>query len=326
MNRAYSGRARISLRRPQGLGESDRSGFWYNHASLVRQFQWSGNQLTDTGLLVGPDEVDIPNPQFRSIILPADPYPLVNSRPSQNVTGIPIIGQPLPTSPGNRGFTQYVLGASTLPLYPTTMAGVLAQVVANSGVSAPSGLSTYAVALPQNATTSIALANDLRTYLLIYNPTQMPAQISTGTATLGGLNNISIGPGEAYFWATAQALASVYQGALTAISPWGGSLPLWIWEDGAGSLINDGGVLALAGNAFSGWPTTSAGAAGSVWSNGGTCSIVPGGVPVASPALYYGSVTASELLLLGGNVLPLVNPGTGSLRLWNNSNLICIDI
>lgn len=322
MRRAYSGRARISLRRPQGMGESDRSGFWGNHASLVHQFQWSGNQLTDTGLLVFPDELDLPNPQFRSIILPADPYPLVNSRPSPNTTGVPIIGQPLPTSPGNLGFTQYVLGASTYPLYPTTMADVLARVTTNSGIPPPSDVTATVVSLPQHTTMTVTAANPGRTYLLIYNPTQVPAQMSTGTATLGGLNNISIGPGEAYFWVTAQDLGTTYQGALTAISPWGGNLPLWVWQGNVASLINNGGVLVLDGNAFPGWPTTDAGASGSVWSNGGLCCVVSGGTPTASPAIIFGSITALGLLTIGGNVLPIVSPASGSLQLWNNGGII----
>lgn len=319
---ARSGRARISLRNPRGIGESDRSGFWYSHHTMVRQMQWAGTKLVDTGLLVGPDEVDVPNPQFRSIILPGDPYPLVNPRPSPNVTPIPIVGQPLPTTPGNLGFTQYTFPQFILPATANTMSAVLAAVVVNSGVASPGGLAAYAVPMSQNSTTSILLANPLRTYLLVFNPTQMVVQITTGTATLGGLGNLGIGPGEAYFWATAQGLGQVYQGAMTAVSPFGGSLPLWIWEDGASGLINDGGVLVLSGNAFPGWPTDASGTPGSVWSNGGECDVVPGGTPVASTALIYGNVTASELLLLGGNVLPVVSPAVGSLQLWNNGGII----
>ena len=319
--RAHSGRARISIRHPAGLGESDRSGFWYNHRDLVRQFQWAGSELVDTGLLVGPDEVDIPNPQFRSIILPADPYPLINPRPSPNVTGIPIVGQPLPTTPGNLGFTQYGLGQFILPLSPPSMPAVVAQVVANSGVTVPAGLAGYVVPIARNATTTIALANPNRTWFLIFNPTQMNMQISTSTAVLGGLGNLAIGPGEAYFWATLQGLGTVYQGAMTAVSTWGGNLPLWVWEDNAGGLLNDGGVLALTGNAFPGWPTV-AGAPGTVYSNGGMCSVSPGGVPVPGTPLFFGAVTASELLLLGGLVLPIVSPTPGSGQLWNNGGII----
>lgn len=227
---AHSGRGKISLRRPAGLAECDRCGLWHNLNDMVPQFQWGGNKLFNTGLLVGRDCLDVPQQQLRAIILPPDPRPLINPRRSPNITGVPIIGQPLPTSPENQGFTQYGLTQFILPLAMPSMSAVVAQVVANSGVAAPIGLTGYAVAMPRNVTTQIAAANPTRSWFLIFNPTQVNAQISTGAAVLGGLNNLAIGPGEAYFWATGQLLAPVYQGAMTAISPWGGNLPLWVWD------------------------------------------------------------------------------------------------
>lgn len=320
MRAAHSGRARISLRRPRAIGESDRSGFWINHADLVLQMQWSGNKLTSTGLLVAPDELDIPNPQFRSIILPPDPRPVRNSRPSPNVTGIPIIGQPLPTTPANQGFTQYELGAPNPPLFAPTMSGVLAQVLSISGVPVPAGLGSYVVPLGQNRTTAILGANPARTFLLLFNPTWAMVQISLGTATLGALANLAIGPGQAYFWSTSQNLTPVYQGAMTAVSPFGGQLPLWIWEDSTASLSNDGGVLVLSGGTATGWPVDNGGlAAGSVWSNGGVCDVVPGIVPnPAAAPVFFGGITSSGLLTIGGGNLPIAQPTAGSLQLWFN--------
>lgn len=106
-----SGRARISLTRPRAIGESDRSGFWYSLDDLRPQMQWAGNKLIDTGLRVGYDELDKPQPQFRTPILPPDPVPRINPRPSPNTTPVPVtVGAPLPTSPENQGFTVYTLG------------------------------------------------------------------------------------------------------------------------------------------------------------------------------------------------------------------------
>lgn len=111
MRRMRSGRARISARRPRAMGESDRSGFWYSLDDMRKQFQWAGNTLQDQGLLVGPDELDVPQDQFRTLILPADPYPRINPRPSPNITPVTsVIGQPKPTSPENQGFTVFTLG------------------------------------------------------------------------------------------------------------------------------------------------------------------------------------------------------------------------
>lgn len=323
---ARSGRARISTRHPRAMGECDRCGFWHNHADMVRQFQYAGNKLIDTGLLVGRDCLDKPLDQLRSIILPPDPRPIFNARPSPNVTPYGLTGQIPPVSPGNLGFTQYVLGASVPPLYPSTMASVLTNVIANSAIAVPAGLAGYAINMPQNTTTTILSANTQRTYLLLFNPTQSIVQVATGTATLGLITNISIGPGEAYFWATSQWLGTVYQGAMTAISPWGGSLPLWIWEDGILGLTNDGGVLVVDGNVAPGWPAVQPAGPG-VWSNGGVASVGAGAVfdPTSTP-LFFGSVTASELLTVGGNYLPQTQPAVGSLQLWNPGGIIGGDI
>jgi hypothetical protein len=84
---------------------------WYSLSDMRRQLRWSGNKLVDTGLLVGPDQLDKPQEQFRTIILPPDPRPRINPRPSPNITPVTsAIGQPKPTSPENGGFTVFTLG------------------------------------------------------------------------------------------------------------------------------------------------------------------------------------------------------------------------
>ncbi len=317
-----SGRARISARRPRALGESDRSGMWYSLDDMVRQFQYAGNGLIDTGLLVGRDEVDKPQAQFLAPILPADPLPRFNPRPSPNVTGIPNVGNPLPGSPENLGFTQYILGASNSPLYPMTQAGVLAQVASNSGVPTPSPLGFYAPIMQAFAATLLVPANPVRSFLLVYNPTQAQAQISTGTAARGMLGQIAIGPGEAYFWATAQGLGQAYQGALTGIAMFGG-LPLWVWEDGGG-FVNDAGFLTVP-SVPPGYPTDPAGLLpGAIWSNGLFVVVVPGISPdPLAPPVYFGT-PPDVLLALGGGNLPLLPPLAGSLQIWNNGGFLCV--
>lgn len=84
---------------------------------------------------------------------------------------------------------------------------------------------------------------------------------------------------------------------------------------------NDGGMLWMT--AALNYPTSPAGLpAGSVWYNGGTVSVVPGITPTPTP-VYFGVVTASELLASGGGNLPLTNPNNHN-QLWNNGGLICI--
>lgn len=88
------------------------------------------------------------------------------------------------------------------------------------------------------------------------------------------------------------------------------------------TFINDGGVLQMS--APLNYPITPTGlAAGAVWYNGGTVGVIPGGSGGGSP-VFFGTITASALLALGGGGLPTTNPGVGTLQLWNNGGVISI--
>lgn len=75
-----SGRARTSLTNPDSFAVSDRSGSWYNHSDMAFQYEWAGNSLVNLKLLVGIDELDIPNEQLRNLVLPPDPVPTKDPR------------------------------------------------------------------------------------------------------------------------------------------------------------------------------------------------------------------------------------------------------
>lgn len=66
---------------PQTWATDDQSGFVANLYKLRWQMQWAGNQLINTRFLVHPDFLDEPQPQLRTLILPADPAPVFNTRP-----------------------------------------------------------------------------------------------------------------------------------------------------------------------------------------------------------------------------------------------------
>lgn len=75
--------ARVDTQNPEGWAQCDRCGFWYNRSALTWQYEWAGNQLYNTGKLVcieGNHCYDKPQEQFRTIILPPDPPPIVNAR------------------------------------------------------------------------------------------------------------------------------------------------------------------------------------------------------------------------------------------------------
>jgi hypothetical protein len=63
-------------------GICDRCGFLRYLSDLVWQFDWSGTQLFNRRVLVCQDRcLDKPQEQFRTIILPPDPPPILNARP-----------------------------------------------------------------------------------------------------------------------------------------------------------------------------------------------------------------------------------------------------
>lgn len=220
-----SGRARVDVRNPSAQGVCDRCGFRFQLDALQFQFEWAGATLFNTQYLVCKKCLDRPNEQNRVLILPPDPVPRQNPRQDNQVT------PPYPAvSPGNQGFTQYVLGVPTQGNYPTVKADVLAQVASLSGVPTPGGIIDRSITItPSNTTLPLLSANPARTWMLLYNPVVPQAQISMSVALWGVSTNFILGPGEALFWATAQNLGPVYQGAMTIIgltTP----LPFWAWE------------------------------------------------------------------------------------------------
>ncbi|QGZ66262.1 hypothetical protein [Paraburkholderia acidisoli] len=87
------------------------------------------------------------------------------------------------------------------------------------------------------------------------------------------------------------------------------------------SFYNDGGVLWMS--APLNYPTSPMGlAAGAVWYNGGTVAVVSGGSGTGAP-VYFGSVTAAQLLSSGGAGLPTTNPNNTN-QLWNNGGVVSI--
>jgi hypothetical protein len=234
---AHSGHGRVSIIRPRALAVCDRCGETWNKVTLTRQFQWGGTALYDTGLLVCPDCLDVPQDQLRSVILPPDPVPVENPRPDYNVTPVPtIIGQPLPTTPANQGFTQYTT-ASIYPQYPTTKAAALSAIASLSGIPTPPQIFDRSIASTQaNAPQTVVIAQPARGWILLYNPAVTPMQVAfSSTASFGAISNVALGAGEAYFWATTQGLGACYQGAVTVIGGTPG-VQFWAWESGGNVL------------------------------------------------------------------------------------------
>lgn len=362
-NGDLQGFARTSPHNPVAKGECDRCRFWYSLDALQRQFEWRGAYLADTGYLVCHRCLDEPQEQFRTIILPADPYPRVNPRPSPDITGYATAGSvAVPTSPGNLGFSQYVLNSPAyvedypnvftgVPPGTTHLAGLYAvvnQVAQLSGVPTPLAFYFRGVVIQQQNVSQVLLhTQPTRQFLIFYNPSSAPAQVALATTAVWGMTtNLAVGPGEAFFWATAQGLGQSYQGPISVISQQQG-IEFWCFNDvgnflllqslgrieeqdggfipltslGSGTapaidtgLYNNGGVLCLTDD--TGWPTDIDGAPGTVWSNGGVCSVVPGAMPVVGAPVYLGQITSAQLLALDARILLGLSPSAGSQQLF----------
>ncbi len=76
-----SGRAITNPGRPEAFAVCDRCGLWHNHKNLSYQYEWQGTKLQNLNLLVSRECLDIPQPQLKARILPADPVPIMNPRP-----------------------------------------------------------------------------------------------------------------------------------------------------------------------------------------------------------------------------------------------------
>lgn len=79
--RRHPRRAAVDRSSPRAWATDDRSGFVGNHENLRYQFEWAGTGLINTGILVFPDELDVPQRQLGTIVLPPDPPTILTARP-----------------------------------------------------------------------------------------------------------------------------------------------------------------------------------------------------------------------------------------------------
>jgi hypothetical protein len=77
---SQSGRARTSAKKPQAFAVCDRCGIWDNWVNLRWQMGWRGPTIQNLRILVCRTCYDTPQEQLRSIVLPADPDPIINAR------------------------------------------------------------------------------------------------------------------------------------------------------------------------------------------------------------------------------------------------------
>lgn len=81
--RRHPRRARVDPTSPRAWGTSDRNGMISNHENLRWQYDWAGTTLINKRILMSFDELDEPQRQLGTIVLPPDPPPIMNARPEQ---------------------------------------------------------------------------------------------------------------------------------------------------------------------------------------------------------------------------------------------------
>ena len=85
------GRARVDPRSPQAFAVCDNCGEWVNRVDLRAEQQWMGPELRPTGFLVCDRCLDVPQQQFRTIIMPPDPVPVDQPRPEIPAPAIDVL-------------------------------------------------------------------------------------------------------------------------------------------------------------------------------------------------------------------------------------------
>lgn len=80
MSRPQSKYVRVDPQNPEAAGQCDLCGRWYQLRTLHRQAEWAGNRIYEFNSLRCDDCWDVPNEQFRSIVLQPDPPPVLNAR------------------------------------------------------------------------------------------------------------------------------------------------------------------------------------------------------------------------------------------------------
>jgi hypothetical protein len=75
------GPAEVDPDSPRAWATCDRCGWITNHYKLGWQYQYAGTALINKQILVCQSCMDIPAPFMKTIIIPADPKPIMNARP-----------------------------------------------------------------------------------------------------------------------------------------------------------------------------------------------------------------------------------------------------
>lgn len=113
---------------PRGAAVCDGCGFWVPNFTLAKDMQYRGGSSPQwTGFLVCQKCLDVPNPapQFKPLVLPPDPVPLLNPRPevptpteSGYAYWVDDDGNYVTVLPGDDAWGNEYVQTTTNPVYP----------------------------------------------------------------------------------------------------------------------------------------------------------------------------------------------------------------
>ena len=78
--RRHPKKASVDSSKPRAWGTSDRNGLVLNHKDMQWQYDWAGQKIVRKNILVSEAELDKPQRQLGSFILPPDPKAIMNAR------------------------------------------------------------------------------------------------------------------------------------------------------------------------------------------------------------------------------------------------------
>ena len=114
--RKHPRRAQVDPQRPMGWGTSDRNGHLGNLYKMKFQHDWRGSQIINTRVLVHEDELDIPQRQLGTLVIPPDPLPLINARPENySIDEQPVSTRYTIDANGNAAFIRVIMQPAGQP-------------------------------------------------------------------------------------------------------------------------------------------------------------------------------------------------------------------
>ena len=166
------GRARVSARNPQAAAVCDRCGFIYNHVNLRWQYDWRGTSLQNLKLLVCSTCADVPQEQLRSLVIPADPVPIMNPR-TENFD--------------NASTNQRAVSGRVKDISGLVSNGQTVTILTSSTTPASVGSTVYVQnVVPSGYNGAFLVLSSTRTSIT-YASTVVDPYISGGTVSIGGV-------------------------------------------------------------------------------------------------------------------------------------------